>query len=137
MGKFAKIHSQTVFTLDLMFSSQHVGESQTATKFGFYRSRSKTKHMTPMQKWIQTAQGLNIHIKTPVTILNLILLSFVFLTDMPLVYWKDEQEMRFMLRLDCAIVLLRWLHELHYALLAGYRSTLNETCKAIYLSPCK
>ncbi|KAJ4386901.1 hypothetical protein N0V93_009800 [Gnomoniopsis smithogilvyi] len=113
----------------------HVGESQTATKFGFYHSKEKTKYMKPLQKWVQTAQGLNVHIRTPLTVLNLVFLSLAFLTDMPLVHWKDKEEMRFLLRIDCAIVLLRWLHELHYAILAGYRSTLNETCKAIYLSP--
>lgn len=119
----------------LTLRQQHVGESQTANKVGFYGTQ--TKRMKPFQKWVQTAQGLNIHIKTPVTILNLVLLCLVFLTDMPLVHWKDDEQMRFLLRMDCAVVLLRWLHELHYSLLAGYRSTLNETCKAIYLSPCK
>lgn len=90
-----------------------------------------------MQKFVQIAQGLNTHIRTPLTMLNLVLLCLVFITNMPLVHWKDEEQMRFLLRMDAAIVLLRWVHELHYTVLAGYRSTLNETCKAIYLSPCK
>lgn len=93
--------------------------------------------MKPMQRFVQIAQGLNTHIKTTLTMLNLVLLCLVFLTGMPLAHWQDDEQMRFLLRTDAAIVLLRWVHELHYSILAGYRSALNETCKAIYLSPCK
>ncbi|KZL84070.1 glycosyl transferase [Colletotrichum incanum] len=78
-------------------------------------------HVKQMTRWMAT--------------LSLILVALVFMTDADLVYWRDLVEMRKLLRIHCGIILLRWLHDVHLAVLCGYRAAIWETAQALYLAP--
>ncbi|KAK2027976.1 hypothetical protein LX32DRAFT_417461 [Colletotrichum zoysiae] len=106
-----------------------------AKKFGFFMLRSRTKRQTRRQVLVGLAQGLSVHARTQLATLSLVLVSLVFLTDTDLIYWRDPTEMRNLLRIHCGVILLRWLHDIHLAVLSGYRAAVWEAAHSIYLAP--
>ncbi|GKT61409.1 glycosyl transferase [Colletotrichum tofieldiae] len=113
----------------------YIGGCQMAVKFGFFVMRSRTKSQTRRQVLVGFAQGLSVHIRTQMATLSLVLVALVFMTDTDLVYWRDLAEMRKLLRIHCGIILLRWLHDVHLAVLSGYRAAIWETAHSLYLAP--
>lgn len=79
-------------------------------------------------------QGFCDHVKLQADMAMFFLTCVLFLTDTPLAYWKDQEQMRFLLRMSCALVLLRWLQNFQLAILAGYRYSVGGTT---YISPCE
>lgn len=108
-----------------------------AVKFGFFLLPSRTKRQTRTQRLVGFAQGLSVHLRTQMVTVILALVAIVFMTDTDLVYWRNVEEMRLLLRIHCGIVLFGWLHNVHLAVLSGYRGAIWEAAHAIYLTPCK
>lgn len=106
-----------------------------ANRFGGYFSRSNTRDMSLPVRLLGIATGLSVHIKPHLATFGLLVTPFAFWTGSPLIYWKDYDQMVFLLRLHCAVILTRWLHECHLSVLAGYRVVMMDVCLAKYMSP--
>ncbi|WYZ42248.1 hypothetical protein EsH8_V_001143 [Colletotrichum jinshuiense] len=113
----------------------YIGGCQMAVKFGFFLLPSRTKRQTRTQRLVGFAQGLSVHLRTQMVTVILALVAIVFMTDTDLVYWRNVEEMRLLLRIHCGIVLFGWLHNVHLAVLSGYRGAIWEAAHAIYLTP--
>ncbi|OLN89014.1 Cellulose synthase 2 [Colletotrichum chlorophyti] len=113
----------------------NMGGCQMATKFGFFLLPSRTKKQTWAQRLAGFAGGVSLHIRAQVATLSLPLMALVFMTGTDLVYWRDLDEMRTLLRVHCAVILLRWLQQVHQAVLAGYRHAVFMTCHIAYTAP--
>ncbi|KAL0938148.1 Cellulose synthase 2 [Colletotrichum truncatum] len=113
----------------------YIGGCQMAIKFGFFLLPSRTKSQTPRQVLIGFSQGLSVHLRTQMATLSLILAAVVSMTNADLVYWRDLAEMRMLLRIHCGIVVFRWLHDVHQAVLSGYRAAIWESAQYFYQAP--
>ncbi len=93
--------------------------------------RSRTKRQTVSQVMIGISQRLSVHLRTQVVTFNLLITGLVFMTDTNLAYWQNLDEMRLLLRIHCAVIILRWVHDCHLSILSGYRSAVWELSHAI------
>lgn len=105
--------------------------------FKGYLSSKLTKRMTLVAKLVGFSSGINVHAKAQLATVFMLLTPFVFLTGTRLMYWRDEAEMKLLLRLYCAIVLTRYLHDCHIGVMAGHRVAVMETGMMGYMSHCK
>lgn len=105
--------------------------------FKGYLSSKLTKRMTLAAKLVGFSSGINVHAKAQLATVFMLLTPFVFLTGTHLMYWRDEAEMKLLLRLYCVIVLTRYLHDCHIGVMAGYRVAVMETGMMRYMSHCK
>jgi hypothetical protein len=82
------------------------------------------------------SSSVSVHIKPHAATLGMVITPLFFLTNTRLVYWQDADQMRLLLRIHCALVLTKWLHSCHLAVLAGYRTVMMDTCLSMYMAPC-
>jgi hypothetical protein len=115
---------------------KYIGGCQMALRFKGYLFNSVTKHMPLSVRLVGASMGLDVHIKPQLTAISYIITPFMFWTGTYLVYWHDMEEMRLLLRIHCGIVLSRWLHECHTAVMAGYRASVMDVCTLRFMTPC-
>ncbi|KAK4660364.1 hypothetical protein QC762_118300 [Podospora pseudocomata] len=116
------------------FARWYIGGAQMFVNFKGYLSSKLTKQMTLAAKLVGFSSGINVHAKAQLATVFMLLTPFVFLTGTHLMYWRDEAEMKLLLRLYCAIVLTRYLHDCHIGVMAGYRVAVMETGMMRYMS---
>jgi len=106
------------------------------TRFRHFLFRSTTKHQTLIQRGIGLSKSIALHFTSHVVSMGLIITSVAFLTGFDGVYWANSPAMPLLLRIDCAIVICKWITSCHASLLIGYGNAIWGDCGALYLAPC-
>ncbi|KAK3986374.1 cellulose synthase 2 [Cladorrhinum sp. PSN332] len=110
----------------------YIGGSQMFLRFGGYVSRRVTKKMPLHIRLLGFSGGFAVHVKPHLGTLSLLLTPAVFLTGTQMVYFQSEDEFKLLFRLQCAVVLTKWLHDWH---IGSYRVAMSELGLVKYMSP--
>ncbi|PVI03409.1 glycosyltransferase family 2 protein [Periconia macrospinosa] len=117
------------------FVRWNVGGSQIGLHFDFYLNSSKTDQLTVSQRFLGFTIAFSTMIYPILVATNQICAPIRFVLGTPLAYFHTTGELRMLLRLQCAMFLLKWLQELHLSVFVGYRAAVQESCFATWMSP--
>lgn len=116
---------------------QEIGGCQLAIRMRLYTSKSQTKLLTPIQRLQGFANGISVLFDPALRTLSLMITPFFLFTGVKLVYFQSSEQLRLLLRIQCGIVLGRWLHDCHLSILTGYQLAIREGCNAVSMAPCR
>ncbi|KAH7382529.1 nucleotide-diphospho-sugar transferase [Phaeosphaeria sp. MPI-PUGE-AT-0046c] len=112
-----------------------IGGCQLGLSFGFYLDGSKTGRLTKAQRAMGLFYATGTMVIPVLTTINQICTPIRFALGNPLAIFFDTNELCLLLRLQCAVVISRWLHELHFAVFVGYRAAVKDPSFSMWMSP--
>ncbi|KAH8647548.1 nucleotide-diphospho-sugar transferase [Tricladium varicosporioides] len=116
------------------FTRWYIGGAQIFFRFNGFLDGRKTKKMPLLTRIMGFQDGIWAHFNCHLNTITWFLTPFFFLSNTNMAYWRDENEMLLLLRLHCAITLLRYAHNYIHGLLSGYRVSMHTQMIA-YMMP--
>jgi hypothetical protein len=117
-------------------SGQNIGGCQLALFFRFYFSKSRTQALSMGKRFFGFSYAVMTIVMPILMTVNLVSTPIRLATGTPLVYFNDLEELRLLLRIQCGGIIVKWLHECHFAVLCGYHASIQETSFAVWMAPC-
>lgn len=108
-----------------------------AAHFRFYLLKSDTKLLTIWQRLLGLSYGI-LSVLTPIfTIVEMVATPYYLANGVNLVYFIDAEALRFLIRIRCATVLTRFVHNCHLGLMSSFRVTVRDEAQSQYMAPCE
>jgi hypothetical protein len=116
---------------------QSIGGCQLGISFRFYLDGNKTGQLTTGQRMMGLFYATGTMVIPVLRTINQICTPIRFALGTPLAFFSETHELRLLLRLQCAMIISTWLHELHFAVYVGYRAAVQDPSFSMWMSPCQ
>jgi hypothetical protein len=107
-----------------------------ATHFRFYLFTSYTGSLTVWQRLLGLSYGILSLIQPIFVVIGMIATPIYLVMGVHLVYFYNLQGLRSLLRIQCATILIKWVHDCNMGILSSNRVAIRDEAQSLYMSPC-
>lgn len=108
-----------------------------ATYFRFYLFASYTGSLTMWQRLLGLSYGIMVLIQPIFMVIDMIATPIYLVMGVHLVYFYNLEDLRFLLRIHCATIFMKWIHDCNMGILSSNRLAIRDEAQSLYMSPCK
>lgn len=107
-----------------------------AIHFRFYLFKFYTGSLTVWQRLLGLSCGIVVLVQPIFMAIDMIATPIYLVMGVHLVYFYNFQDLRFLLRIHCATIFTKWVHDCNMGILSSNRLAIRDEAQGLYMSPC-